>query len=150
MHEIKKQLLQYCVNYAQERIKNAEDAINAARDAASNDTKSSAGDKYETTREMMQQEISRHQKQLMEAQRLKHILSAIDPDKIQPTIQPGSLVFTDKGNFFVSISAGQIIIKGTSYFAVSAVSPIGAKLMGLKKGSSFQFNEKDFSVIETA
>ena len=148
MPEIKKALFQYCLQYAEDKIKNAKDAITSARDAAANDTKSSAGDKYETTREMMQQEISRYEKQLMEAQKLKYALSSINPEFISTNAQPGSLVVTDNGFFFISISAGQITINKTTYFAISPASPIGAKLLGLKKGGSFQFNGKDYTVLD--
>jgi transcription elongation GreA/GreB family factor len=150
MTEIKKKLLIYCITYADERIKNAKEAIISARDASSNDTKSSAGDKYETTREMMQQEVSRQEKQLMEAQKLKHALSAIKPEFKSTTVQPGSLVTTDNGNFFISISAGQVVIDQTIYFAISPVSPIGAKLIGLKQGNRFQFNGKDFAILDVS
>lgn len=148
MQETKKALLEYCSNFVADRIKNAEDAIAAARNAAADDTKSSAGDKYETTREMMQQEVSRHQKQLIEAKKLKHVLSAINADKSSAMVQPGSLAVTDNGTFFIAISAGQIVVNDKTYFAISPVSPVGSKLVGLKKGAVFQFNGKNFTVIE--
>ena len=148
MQETKKKLLEYCIAYADDRIRNAEIAIAAARDAASDDTKSSAGDKYETTREMMQQEISRNEKQLLEGKKLKLVLSPIDLQRQTADIQPGSLVSTNRGNFFISISAGQIIVDEIVYFAVSPSSPIGAALVRLKKGSTFNFNGKDYTILD--
>lgn len=148
MPEIKKLLLQYCLKYAEERIQHAREAILSAHDAASNDTKSSAGDKYETTREMMQQEISRNQKQLEEAQKMKYALFTIHAEKPSAHVQSGSLVITGMGNFFISVSAGQIIIKEKTFFAVSPVSPIGLKLTGLKKDDIFRFNGKEFKVAD--
>lgn len=148
MLQIKNELYLYCLNFADDRIRSAEQAILSAQEASVDDTKSSAGDKYETTREMMQQEISRNQTQLHEARKLKLALSAINPGKSHETVQPGSLVLTDQGNFFISISAGQVKLGDRSYFAVSPISPMGKALMGSTKGSTVTFNHKDFTILD--
>lgn len=150
MLEIKKQLYIYCLNFAENRIRTSEQAIISAQEAAANDTKSSAGDKYETTREMMQQEISRNQTQLHEARKLKHALSTFNPEKEHQIIQTGSLALTDNGNFFISISAGQISLEVNIYFAISPVSPMGKALTGLKKGDEFKFNNKSFKILDVS
>ena len=67
MNDIKSQLYNFCMEYAEERISTANEAIKAARDSSNDDTKSSAGDKYETGRAMMQQDIDRQTLQLGEA-----------------------------------------------------------------------------------
>ena len=77
MPDLKEKLLKKCFEAVDERIKSAENAIISAKEASQDDTKSSAGDKYETTREMMQQEISRNEAQLYEAKKLKHSLLQI-------------------------------------------------------------------------
>ena len=148
MNQLKKDLYQQCLAFVEARIRPAEQAIISAREAAADDTKSSAGDKYETTREMMQQEISRNQMQLMEARKLKHALSQISPDKQHDTVSNGSIVITDQGNFYLAISAGQLKRDTETYFAVSPYSPIGKKLLGLKVGDSFEFNGKGYVVRE--
>ncbi|MCO4294309.1 3-oxoacyl-ACP synthase [Solitalea sp. MAHUQ-68] len=146
--EIKQQLYIACKNYIEQRIATIEKAIHSAREASTDDTKSSAGDKYETTREMMQQEIDRNATQLNEALKLKQVITAINPEHSSAVIQPGSLAITNNGSFYIAISAGALNINGANYFAVSAASPIGAKLMKLKKGDSFQFNGKTYSISD--
>ena len=148
MLDLKQELLKRCFEYAEARIKSAENAITSAKEASQDDTKSSAGDKYETTREMMQQEISRNEAQLYEARKLKHALMQIQVEKNSDTIQNGSLVFTNNGNFFISVSAGQFKINGQNFFAISAASPIGKLLSGTKKGEKINFNSKEFEVLE--
>ena len=61
---IKHLLHQQCIAYVQKRLQEAEHAFRDAEQAANDDTKSSAGDKYETGREMMQQEKNRITAQL--------------------------------------------------------------------------------------
>lgn len=148
MLNLKQDLLKKCFEYAEIRISSAQYAIEAAKAASQDDTKSSAGDKYETTREMMQQEISRNEAQLFEAMKLKHALLQIPSGKTSKIIQNGSLVFTNNGNFFISVSAGKLDIDGQEFFAISAASPIGNFLMGLKKEQTFKFNGKNFEILD--
>jgi len=143
---IKEELHKQCMTYIQDCIDTAQQAINAARESANDDTKSSAGDKYETGREMMQQEIDRNRKQLEEAKRQKLSLEQIDNQKKNDTVQDGSLVITNLGKFYIAISRGQIQVNGANYFAISAVSPIGIKLMRQKIGYEFDFNGKTFKI----
>ncbi|MBC8052318.1 MAG: 3-oxoacyl-ACP synthase [Sphingobacteriaceae bacterium] len=148
MQILKRALLEKCSQYVEERIKSAENAITSAKEASQDDTKSSAGDKYETTREMMQQEISRNEAQLYEAMKLKHQLSQISIDKSSDSIQNGSVAITDNGNFFISISAGLLTIENESFFAISSFSPIGKQLIGLRTGGMFSFNSKDYTILD--
>ena len=60
----------------------------------------------------------------------------------------GSLVITDQGKFYLSISAGQLQLDNETIFAISAVSPIGKMLLGKQKGSSFDFNGKKYLIKE--
>lgn len=123
-----------------------EEAISGAQNSANEETKSSAGDKYETGRAMAQLEIEKNMAQLAEAKRLKQTLEQIAPDKITPLIHLGSLVLTNHGNFYVAISAGPFTIQNKSYFAISPASPIGQKLMGLRAEDSFSLNGKEFYI----
>lgn len=146
MANTKEKLHALCMDYVEACIASAQQAITAARESANDDTKSSAGDKYETGREMMQQEIDRNRRQLEESQKLKLILEQIDPVKTTDFVQNGSLVSTNYGKFYISISRGQISLEECNYFAVSSVSPIGVKLMRQKEGYEFDFNGKQFRV----
>lgn len=148
MKLLRERLYQHCVEIANERIDTATQALHLAQEASVNDTKSSAGDKYETTREMMQQEISRNQAQLMEAKKLRHQLSQVPAEKKSDIIQNGSVVLTDKANFYLAISGGQMKLDENTYFVISPQSPIGRKLMGLKAGQSFSFNDTDYTIRE--
>lgn len=134
------------MDYVDDRIASSQQAITAARESANDDTKSSAGDKYETGREMMQQEIDRNRKQLEESQKLRLVLEQIDPSKPTLIVQNGSLVSTNFGKFYISISRGQISVDDCHYFAVSSVSPIGVKLMKQTIGFEFDFNGKSFRI----
>jgi len=145
---LKHQLHSFCLTYIHERITAAQAAIQTAQLSANEETKSSAGDKYETGRAMAQLEIEKNTSHLVEAIKLKQVLDQISADQKTTTIQVGSLVITNQGNFYIAISAGQFLIDGKTYFAISAASPMGQKLTGLSVETSFTFNKKEFLITQ--
>src|ERR1700743_880989 len=116
MSTIKEQLHNLCVAYVQNRMQAAEDAFRAAEQASNDDTKSSAGDKYETGRAMMQQEKDRNTIQLNEANKLMVAMNLIGTKSTPDVVETGSLVITDNGRFYLAISAGTLVVDGVSYF----------------------------------
>lgn len=146
MSNLKQELLKRCIEYVQNRIDNNEQAIKSAQQASNDDTKSSAGDKYETGREMAQQDTNRNLAQLTEASKLMVALNRINIANNPDKADTGSLVITNNGNFFLSISAGTISIDNENYFAVSTGSPIGMQLKGQKEGGQFTLNGKTYLI----
>jgi len=73
-------------------------------------------------------------------------LSAIGTGGSSETVEPGSLVITDNGSFYLAISAGLLTVNNNKYYAVSPASPIGLKLKGLKSGNKFTLNEKCYLI----
>jgi hypothetical protein len=148
LSSVKHQLYQLCLDYVKLRIAAAQEAIQQAQLSANEETKSAAGDKYETGRAMAQLEIEKNSVQLAEAQKLKQALEQISPDQSSSTIQTGSLVITNQGNYYITISAGQLVLDSTAYFVVSPVSPIAKHMMGLKLHTPFQFQGRNFTILE--
>ena len=111
-------------------INNLERLIAETR-ASNNETKSSMGDKFETTREMVQQEINNLQVQLNEKIKAKNSLKFINTNEHQ-IIGLGSLVETDKGMFYISISLGEIKLKTQKISVISTESPLAKILVGKK------------------
>ena len=142
----KQLLLLLCKDFIEERIRNCQSAIDAANNSINEETKSSAGDKYETSREMMTQEIKNNSTQLAEAIKQKQMLSQISIDKKLDTAQVGSLVITNYEKFFIAISAGSLKLNKETYLAISPSSPLGKNLIDKKNGDSVSFNGKDYLV----
>ena len=146
--EIKLKLFEKCKAYVEERLKTVQQAIDSAKEAGGEETKSSAGDKHETGRAMMQLEQEKNSKQLSEALVLKAQLERINPSLTSTKVVEGSLVITDKGNFFISIGAGKIEIDNNIYYAISRLSPIASKLIGLEKNNTLIFNGINYLIKE--
>lgn len=145
---MKDQLYQLCLAFIEKRIATATEALQQAQEASNDDTKSSAGDKFETGREMAQQDINRNKQLLGDAQQQKSILLTLADVAETAKVRSGSLVVTNNGNFYISISAGQLQLAGETYFAISAASPIGKLLIGKAAGDKFDFNGKDYLIKE--
>lgn len=148
--QVKSALFALCEAYVEQRINTAKDAMEAAQESANAEEKSSAGDKYETGRAMAQLERDRHAQLLAEAIRLGQELARLNVEKVYTTVQPGSLVITNRGAFFISISAGKLMLDGMDYFAISPASPIGAVLIGKKSGDTVVFNKLSYQIIDIA
>lgn len=110
--------------------------------ASNNDTKSSMGDKYETGREMLQQEINNLQRQLNEVLNQQGILQKITSDP-SDKVQNGALVKTNKGLFYVSASMGEFLFDNQKIMTVSAESPLVKAMFGKKMGERFTINNID-------
>jgi transcription elongation GreA/GreB family factor len=143
---VKEQLRTLCLAYIEERIQGANQAIKFAQDSANEETKSTAGDKYEIGRAMAQLEIEKINTQLNEAKKLKQNLLQLENAIATEKIQSGSLVITNQGKFYISIPAGQFTIDGEIYFAISPSSPIAQQLLYLTIGDRFVFNKKEFII----
>ncbi|NNU33319.1 3-oxoacyl-ACP synthase [Mucilaginibacter sp. S1162] len=146
MSKLKEALYQQCIDYVQMRMAAAQQGIDEAQQAAKDDTKSSAGDKYETGREMAQQETNRNMAQLTEANKLKIALNSIPTSGVTHWVENGSVVKTNNGNFYLAISAGLLTVSGDNYFAISPASPIGLKMKGLQVNDEFNLNGKLYKV----
>jgi hypothetical protein len=146
---MKSKLLEKCIEIIREKKALLEKNIELALEASKDDIKSSAGDKYETTRAMMQIEIDSNRKRLLEAQALENILDSLDINIEYEKVSLGALVFTNHGIFFVAVGLGNVKIEDKSYYVViSPDSPIGAILMNKKVGDAFLFNQRDYQILK--
>ncbi|WP_294286891.1 hypothetical protein [uncultured Chryseobacterium sp.] len=121
-----------------DKIQKFESLIEETR-TSNNDTKSSMGDKYETGREMLQQEINNLQRQLNECLQQQLLVQKINGEP-SAKVQQGALVKTDKGLFYISASVGEIISENRKIMTVSAESPLVKAMAGLTTGQNFFVN----------
>jgi transcription elongation GreA/GreB family factor len=136
----KETLYAHCLQYVEQRISRIQAEITRVQASANEETKSSAGDKYETGRAMAQNEIERNTLQRLEAERLQSVLTNINQSNSFSVGAPGALVTTSKGVFYIAISLGAVPLQGKTYFIVSADSPIGKLLIGKKVGDLITWN----------
>jgi len=145
---IKKRLLESCHQIIDERISRIEDNLKSVQKSRNNETKSSAGDKYETGRAMLQIEEDNYLKQLQQVIFQRDQLRQIDPVRKKNHVDRGSLVVTSNGSYYICIGLGVVSVEGENYFCVSPASPVGQQLIGKQPGYQFQLNGNTIEIRE--
>ncbi|MBL4625636.1 MAG: GreA/GreB family elongation factor [Flavobacteriales bacterium] len=136
------------LNVVDEKIAHAISMMDDAQQSANSDTKSSAGDKHETSRAMAMLEKDRAAGQLNEANKLKQILIQINIKNQCEKVGLGALVKTNSGLFYFSVGVGKIVVKNEIIFCISLASPLGQVLVGKRQGESVSFNSQSIRLLE--
>ncbi|HBY68715.1 MAG: 3-oxoacyl-ACP synthase [Flavobacteriaceae bacterium] len=144
--ELKTTLLNYCKDVANKRFNKIKQTISDIEESLLEESKSSAGDKHETGRAMLQIDRENAGKQLQEIEKLQQLVRKIDINSKSDYVRLGSLVYTNQATYFIGISIGVVTVGKTNYVCVALNSPIGQLLSGKKKGDSFVFNEKEYTI----
>jgi hypothetical protein len=113
-----------------------------AKESRDSDTKSSAGDKFETGREMMQREMDKISATLDQYKNQVNLLSKINLHRNYPVVDLGGLIATDQGIYYLSIGLGRIEINSELIYAISFDSPIGKLFKGKRVGDTINFRDK--------
>jgi hypothetical protein len=145
--KIKEALFNQCETFVNKRLQTFEAVLSSNQKALQSETKSSAGDKHETGRAMLQLEMEKAGQQLAGIVQMKVVLSKIDVLKSSKKACLGSVIVTAKVSYFLSISAGQLAVADKSYFAISVSSPIGKLLLGKQEKEVISFNGKTIEII---
>ncbi|MFK7783083.1 3-oxoacyl-ACP synthase [Psychroserpens sp.] len=144
---LKQGLYRQCQVFVDNRLQAIQKTIDEIQISLTSETKSSAGDKHETGRAMLQIEREKAGQQLAEIQKLNQILSKIDLSQTSNNIGLGSIVLTSNANYFITISAGELKVDNQKFYAISANTPIGQLLLGKQKGDQITFRDYEFEII---
>lgn len=139
MRNIKNELLETCRKFVENRLNTVQETLLSYENDLQSETKSSAGDKHETGRAMLQLEMEKTSQQLIGINQMNAVLETIDISKNSKKVHLGSLVFTQKDTYFLSISAGKIFVNNEVFYAISTSSPIGKLLLGKQENEQFVF-----------
>ncbi len=145
---VKEQVYLQCKAFIDSRFAAVVERIATLQESLTSETKSSAGDKHETGRAMLQLEREKAGNQLLDISKQKKIFSKVSLQNNAQVACLGSLITTDKTIYYLAISAGLISIENNTYFAISTNSPIGKILLGKTKGDVFSFNGVDQEILE--
>jgi len=145
--KIKKKLYEACLLFVNEKQNTVTTTIESNKKALFSETKSSAGDKHETGRAMLQLEMEKASQQLAVINQMKAVLDKIIIENTSTISCLGSLIITNKGTYYLAISTGKITINAIDFYAISTYSPIGKELLGKKVGDSISFNNAEILEI---
>ncbi|TYA74253.1 3-oxoacyl-ACP synthase [Seonamhaeicola marinus] len=143
---LKEELYKQCDVFISNRFETIQKTIEEIQESLTTETKSTAGDKHETGRAMLQLEREKTGSQLAEIQTIKTVLSKIDVGKSTNTVSLGSIVYTSNLNYFIAISAGELKVGNETFYAVSVGTPIGQLLIGKVIDDEIVFRNQKFVV----
>lgn len=143
---MKQQLLEKVKELIENRMQTSFEAMEAAKNSANEEGKSSAGDKYETARAMGQLDREMNGRMYEQARQERLSLDKIDTETIFTKIAFGALAETTMGYFFVSIGAGIVELNGTKFMVISQEAPIGQIILGKTVGEIFEFRGKKHKI----
>ena len=147
---LKAAVLRQCKERLSEQLTVILDSLDKLRESKSSETKSSAGDKFETGRAMLQLEENNLRQQLAAVKANEELLGKAIRQPASEAAAIGSLVATDKGLYLLAAGLGKLTERGRVVYCVSPASPIGQRLIGKMVGERFLFNDTTFAVLGLA
>jgi len=140
LHDLKVSIHNTCLEMVQTQLDAIQASLDQLMEAKTSETKSSAGDKYETGMAMIQNQEELYRRQQIEAKGRMNQLKSMDPAYKMTAIDKGSLVVSQLGIFYLSIGLGKITVNDEGVFVLSLESPMGNSLKGKKAGDAITFN----------
>ena len=145
---LKQTLKKDCISKLEERISAASDAMFSAQESANSEGKSSAGDKYETSRAMGQMDRDMNARQLEQARRDLAFVQALDVSRIYQNAQAGALVYCKEGIFFLVSGLGTVQVGKETIHVISPAAPLAVLFHEKQGGDTIILNGKKFELIE--
>lgn len=145
---IKKILFNHCKAHLEKKMDLLEQQKKRLHKDLTSETKSSAGDKHETGRAMIHLEREKLGNQIHEIELNYQRLNKIKDVKTSTSISLGSLIFTDKANYYVAVAADSCEVNSKVFYCISSQSPIGKLLIGKKINESIMFNDIGSTILE--
>lgn len=145
--DIKKDLLLAGQELLKKQIQDIRQQLTDLQESSESEEKSSAGDKYETHQEMLNQSRSMLEKSLEKNKLMLAQLNAT-PIKKMDKVKEGALVKLHIGTLWISTALGKISLNGVDYQLVSKDSPLVSAMLNLQKGDKYDFRGKQETILE--
>jgi hypothetical protein len=136
----KQKIYDHFLGMIKTRLEAMQQKLDDLQESLKQETKSTAGDKYETGRAMVHMEQEQAGRQRSELLLQKAELESIDINTGSGIAAKGSLVATNRGYLFLSTGLGKAVIDGETVYALSTQSPLGQQLDGKSAGDTITMN----------
>lgn len=149
--ERKERVWKAVIRGAQERLEAARERFETLRQSLESEGKSTAGDKHETGRAMVQQEMERAAADVNQAEELQRNLMRPLPAK-SLAAQWGSWVVLDSGEVVIAVALGAIDLPWGRVQVISSASPLAQALLQAQAqpGTEVNVNGRVMRVLAVA
>ena len=144
----KSQFISFLNEKIEYKTRKANEYMESIQESIRSETKSTAGDKHDTTRELMQQERNKA------AQNISHHLLAqktiieLRNTKRSERITFGSLIETNRSWIYIGLSMGKVSYDGIDVLCVSPVSPLARAFEHKTKNETINFKGVEYSILK--
>ena len=144
---MKEKVIAHIQQTLQEKINHLQGEMAELQVALEGETKSTSGDKHETSRAMVQREIQNLGDSLQNWNKMQGLAGTLKA-KDCSSVELGALLTTETNMFFISVALGKISVDKQEIFCLAPTSPLAQKLMGKKKGETVEFNRNRHLIKE--
>lgn len=138
----KQRLKKYGEEVLKQRIATIKEKMDSAQQSANSEEKSSAGDKYETSRAMSHLEKDMHGRQLAENLKELSMLYEINTSPLYTKAVTGAVVQCPGIYFFIATGLGKQVVDGQQVIFLSPHAPLAAQLLQKQPGEEWVFNKQ--------
>ena len=115
------------------------------------ESKSTAGDKHETGRAMVQLEMEQAANRLSRLEGMMRDWSRLQPELGRKDVRPGALVDTSMGCFVIGVAWGAFNLReGAAWRAIGSDAPIALAMSGMEAGSVIDFRGRSVVIHAVA
>ena len=125
----------------------ARSAMEELSSSLGKETKSTAGDKHETGRAMVQREMEQAGERLARCEALCAMATQLDLDRARDEVGPGAIVVSGQARLLIGVGLGPFEVPGLGRFqAISADAPIAGVLSGATEGEVREFRSQPWTI----
>lgn len=145
---VKTSLLAACIEKQQLMMQTAQQAMRDMQESALEGR--SHEDMTDAFAAQCQNDVSMYAKRVHEANGILTVLERAKGIKCGDGIGFGSLVITDRQNFYVAAGIGEFKLNEHDFFIISAQTPIFKIMEGKKAGEFFEFRGRKYKILEVS
>jgi hypothetical protein len=144
---LKAALVNHCLSILMNRAASADKQLQDLKEDLQGESKSSAGDKHETGRAMVQLEMEKLADQRKDLQLMLDKWSQIEFSTPDSRVKVGSLVVTSSGIFLLAVALGTTMFEAENVVVLSSLSPLAQQLMGKTINDEIKLNNHLYKII---
>lgn len=137
-----------CMVQVSDKLKALRAELLSLQESNADNDKSTAGDKYDTERSMVHQEMDKLIKQVEIEGKILNQLEKMEAVKKMESAGQGSIVHTNMGIYLLGAACGKVKVEKELVFGVSMASPLAQAMHGKKAGEVFSLNGNEFQLKE--
>tara|TARA_Y100000991_G_scaffold48784_1_gene35015 strand:- start:4941 stop:5399 length:459 start_codon:yes stop_codon:yes gene_type:complete len=130
-----------------QRISEASLILDGIQESIDAEAQSTAGDKHDTSRELMQQERNKAAQNLQNHISMDSLVLKLKTIIVSCEVRFGSLVLTNVGWFFIGLPLGRIQFEDKDILCVSGNAPAAKLLESERVGASIKMNGMNIKIL---